>query len=265
MINSFKNNILKEFSGSYNNPLVNFIICGTQKGGTSALYTYLRMHQEICMSKQKEVHFFDNEDIFGSKKPNYDEYHSFFLPEISHKIIGEATPIYMYWHNAPKRIYQYNPKMKIIVILRNPIERAYSHWNMERVRGNDSLSFWDAIHKEKERCEEALPYQHRTFSYIDRGFYLNQLRIIWSYFPSEQVLILKNEDLKNKHREIIIQVYQFLGVKQIEKLKSINAHLYPYIAQMSSKEKLYLQSIYQNEIQNIEKELGWDCTNWFSL
>ena len=66
----------------------------------------------------------------------------------------------MYWHNAPRRIWQYNPDIKLIVILRNPIERAYSHWNMERSRNAEKLSFFDAIQSERDRCQEALSYQH---------------------------------------------------------------------------------------------------------
>ncbi|MGB7755383.1 MAG: hypothetical protein WBL23_04905, partial [Salinisphaera sp.] len=97
-------------------------------------------------------------------------------------VFGEATPIYMYWHDAPRRMWEYNPNMKLIVVLRNPIDRAFSHWNMEKSRNAESLSFWDAIQNEEPRCKEALPYQHRTYSYVDRGFYLEQLRRLWRYF-----------------------------------------------------------------------------------
>jgi hypothetical protein len=151
--------------------MVDFVICGTQKGGTSALDTYLRGHPEICMADRKEVHFFDNEEYFSNDKPDYSKYLSWFSPNKSHKILGEATPIYMYWNDSPKRIWEYNPNMKLIVILRNPIERAYSHWNMDRSRHADNLSFWETIQKEKKRCSDALPKQQRRYSYIERGFY----------------------------------------------------------------------------------------------
>ena len=122
----------KRFFVSKSDRVVNFLICGTQKGGTSALDAYLREHPEICMADKKEVHFFDNKKFFNKNKPDYSKYHSFFNPQSSHKLLGETTPIYMYWHDSPRRIWQYSPNMKIIVILRNPIDRAYSHWNMER-------------------------------------------------------------------------------------------------------------------------------------
>jgi len=168
--------------------IVDFVIGGTQKGGTTALDAYLREHPEICMATKqavsssrghpeirtagkKEVHFFDNEDYFSNGKPDYSKYHRRFNPEKAHQVLGEATPIYMYWNDSPRRIWEYNPKMKIIVLLRNPIDRAYSHWNMERLRNADTLFFWEAIKNENERCREALPLQHRVYSYISRGLY----------------------------------------------------------------------------------------------
>jgi hypothetical protein len=157
---------LQKIKNSYkscNDPMVNFLICGTQKGGTSALDAYLKEHPQICMAEQKEVHFFDNEDLFRHKKPAYDIYHSAFSPKVSHKLLGEATPIYMYWYSAPLRIWKYNHSMKLIILLRNPIDRAYSHWNMERVRNTDCVSFWEAIQSEQKRCRESLPYQHRVY------------------------------------------------------------------------------------------------------
>ena len=72
--------------------------------------------------------------------------------------------------------------MRLIVILRNPIERAYSHWAMEHRRGNDPLPFNLALEQEDARCREALPLQHRVFSYVDRGFYSAQLRRLWRFF-----------------------------------------------------------------------------------
>lgn len=182
---------------------VGFVIAGTQKGGTSALDAYLREHPEICMADKKEVHFFDTEKYFQKEKVDYSVYHSFFSPKSSHTLLGETTPIYMYWYDSPRRIWQYNPSMKIIVILRNPIRRAYSHWNMERDRKADTVSFWEAIQHESNRCREALPYQHRVYSYVDRGFYSEQLRRVWTYFPKNQTLILKSEDLKANPRETL--------------------------------------------------------------
>lgn len=244
--------------------LVNFIICGTQKGGTSALYEYLIKHPQICMSDIKEPHFFDNEDFFTENNPDYAQYHSFFNPQKQHKIIGEATPVYMYWYSAPKRMWQYNPNMKLIVLLRNPIERAFSHWNMERERNADNLSFWIAIQNEQIRCRSALPYQHRVYSYIDRGFYVQQLRRLWLYFPPHQTLILKNDDLKNEPIYTLNQICEFLEVDKFTTIEPRKSNIIPYKSTISEQEKNYLKFIFEYEIKNLARILKWDCNNWLS-
>ncbi len=243
---------------------VGFLIAGTQKGGTTALSAYLEIHPEICMSQQKEVHFFDNETYFRTSQVDYSIYHLFFNPKPSHVLLGEATPIYMYWHDAPKRIWAYNPEIKIIVLLRNPIERAFSHWNMERSRNADSYSFWDAIQREQDRCREALPYQHRVYSYIDRGFYGEQLRNIWRYFRKEQTLVLRTDELQQQPHETLGRVCSFLEIGHKQDLKPINVHSTPYISSMTKREKEYLKSIFEYDIKGLERMLGWDCSEWLS-
>ena len=123
------------------------------------------------MASRKEVHFFDTEENFTESPPDYSNYHAWFSPLLSHRVLGEATPIYMYWNQAPNRMHAYNPDMKIVIMLRCPIQRAFSHWNMERTRGNETLSFWEALMHEKARLDLALPNQQRVYSYVDRGFY----------------------------------------------------------------------------------------------
>jgi len=250
---------------NFNNKFVNFIICGAQKGGTTALDTYLRSHPEICMANPKEVHFFDNEFIFANGHPNYNEYHSFFSPNESKKLLGEATPIYMYWHEAPKRIWEYNPSMKLIVLLRNPIERAHSHWNMEVTRNAETLSFWEAIQNEQKRCREALPQQHRVYSYVDRGFYLEQLRRLWMYFPKEHVLILKNEYLKEQPYNALKEVCSFLNIDQFRNIEARNVFSHPYKVKMSGKEREFLRNTFEHEIRGIEQALDWDCSDWLKI
>ena len=124
---------------------IDFLIVGAQKAGTSALDMYLRKHPEIEMARpQKEVHFFDDEKYFKKNKVNYEVYHEYFTNDNS-KIKGESTPVYMYWSLAMKRIYEYNPQIKIIAVLRNPIERAFSHWNKEKYRKRETADFSTAI------------------------------------------------------------------------------------------------------------------------
>lgn len=241
---------------------VDFVIGGTQKGGTSALDAYLRRHPKICMANQKEVHFFDDNFFFQRSTVDYNGYHSNFSPEASHELVGEATPIYMYWQDAPRRIWEYNPRMKWIILLRNPIDRAYSHWNMERSRNSDNMSFWNAIRYEQERCREALPRQHRVYSYIDRGYYLSQLRKIWQFFPNRQVLILKNEYLKSKSTKALRDICDFLEIEHFRTVADRDVHSRPYDSCMSDEEKKYLRFLFEHEIKGLERTLGWDCNDW---
>lgn len=244
---------------------VDFVICGTQRGGTTALFRWLRQHPEICFAKKREVHFFDRDKFFLGRRPKYSRYHSFFEPRAGHKVLGESTPIYMYWYDAPRRIWEYNPEMKLVMILRSPIERAYSHWNLMRHR-DPEVSFWDAIVHERERCRAALPLQHRYYSFVDRGFYVQQLRRLWTYFDARQILILRNEELRADPRGVVDRVSDFLGLKRPAEIKEPEAREpdYPYSGPMGSRERDYLRDLFEYEIRSLERVLGWDCSRWLA-
>jgi sulfotransferase family protein len=152
----------------------------------------------------------------------------------------------------------------LIVLLRNPIERAYSHWNMKRELGAEALSFWEAIQREPERCREALPYQHRVYSYVDRGFYLEQLRRLWSFFPKEQVLVLKSDELKCQLVQTLQRVCEFLNIDPLNEVEPVNAHSRPYKSPMKPKDRQYLRSVFELEIRGLERVLGWDCSSWLA-
>ena len=102
---------------------VDFLVCGTQKGGTTALRAYLQKHNSIDMPKN-ELHFFDNDSLFGEKRIDYAQYHKSFSNNDGMSVWGETTPIYMYWKECPKRIFDYNPQMKLIFLLGGPVKRA---------------------------------------------------------------------------------------------------------------------------------------------
>ena len=241
---------------------IDFLIIGTQKSGTTALNKYLMQHPEIQMATTKEVHFFDNESNFETDDIDYNQYHQFFSFSNDDKVYGEATPIYSYWDNSISRIWEYNEKIKLILLLRNPIERAYSHWNMERSRNAEKFSFWDAINLENERIKENLPFKHRVYSYIDRGFYSEQIRNIYRFFTKSQVLILKYESLKNDYQTTLNNITNFLNVKSFDFKELKNIHAREYKTSLSYKEHTFLRNIFLNEIELLEKELKWDCSRW---
>jgi hypothetical protein len=246
------------------NRKVDFAVCGTQKGGTRALVAYLKEHPAIGMSRRKETHFFDDEDVFREGEPDYCSYHARFRPERSHRVFGEVTPIYMYWRSAPQRMARYNPAMKLIVILRNPITRAYSHWNMEYAKGKDTLSFWEALQTEPQRCAEAAPLQHRVYSYVDRGRYLCQLQRMWAAFPREQVLILRTEDLRTDPQATVGRVCDFLGVPRMPVETPKSVHDGVYAAPMGQRERRFLQAAFEQEIADLERALNWNCQTWLA-
>lgn len=244
---------------------VDFLVAGTQKGGTSALDYYLRQHPQLSMAQRKEVHFFDRERHFAFTEADYSIYHAYFDPDKSGCLYGEVTPIYMYWYRAPERIWHYNRRMKWIMILRNPIERAFSHWNMERDRGRETLSFIDAIRAERERCRMALPYQDRRYSYIDRGFYVEQIRRIWHYFPTEQTLILKTEELRENCFTALNRISKFLGIEAYPSGEYQAVHAREYTTQLSQAEKRYLGNIFEYEVRQLERLVNWDCSGWLQI
>src|SRR5688572_4249341 len=110
-------------------PRVTFLIAGVQKGGTTALFDYLGDYPDIVLADAKELHFFDDEAQDWSA-PDYGAYNARFSDPAG-RPCGEATPIYTYWPNSLERIAAYNPAMKLVVMLRDPVERAWSHWRME--------------------------------------------------------------------------------------------------------------------------------------
>lgn len=240
---------------------ISFLIVGTQKGGTSALDNHLRQHKSLQLAKRKEVHFFDKEVNFKAKA-DYKIYHASFNFSGNNKMYGECTPSYMYWNNSIKRIYQYNPNMKIIAVLRNPIYRAFSHWNMECNRNNEILPFFEAIEKEKERCRKTLPYQHRVYSYTDRGYYSKQIKRIWSFFPKEQTLFIKHDDFKNHLTNTLGTITTFLNIMPFEKVEPEIKHALPYTALLQKAEHAHLRTLYFEEIKLLEIMLGWNCSDW---
>jgi hypothetical protein len=241
---------------------VSFLICGTQKGGTTALDAYLRSHPQLQLASTKEVHFFDNDDLFKSNNPDYDWYHSHFDASAGGRLRGESTPIYMYWKAAPLRIYRYNPTMKIILLLRNPIDRAYSHWNMEYQRGNDDRSFRDALAQEESRCRGSDRGQHRIFSYVDRGFYSQQIARLSAFFPGSNIGVFRSESLLYHPEQTLASICLFLGVDPFDTASFLRAHALPYPQSMQAQERSYLRSVFRDEIRLLEKMFRWDCSAW---
>jgi hypothetical protein len=194
-------------------PEVGFLVAGVQKGGTTALFHYLDDLGSVQMAPAKEVHFFDDETGVDWDRPDYAALHAAF-PVRDARPRGEATPIYLYWPNSLERIARYNPAMKLIFLFRDPVARAWSHWQMEYARGWESEPFAWCIREGRARVDSAeAPGFHRIHSYVERGFYGRQLERLFGLFPRDQVLLLASDALKADPGATLGRICAFLGVE----------------------------------------------------
>jgi len=245
--------------------LVDFVIPGAQKSGTTALELYLSEHPEICVPRRvKELHFFDRDRNFTARPVDYAPYHAFFDPRPGQRLLGEATPDYLYWPSAPERMASYNPALKLIVVLRNPVTRAFSHWNMQRHVGRDPLPFFDALRAEAERMRTMPPQRAMRFAYIGRGMYAQQLQRLWRHFPRGQTIAFKSEELLERPGTVLARITEFLGIASFSPVTPKIMHAYRYDATMSEEEREYLVSTFKSEIRELERILEWDCSTWLT-
>lgn len=245
---------------------VNFMIAGTQKGGTTALAHFLAKHPEIHVAPVKETHFFDREAYFVNGQPDYNIFHSFFMPADNCKVIGEATPCYMVFPQIGPRLKKYNPELKLIVLLRHPVERAYSHYNMSARMKMEYLPFYNALRVEDVRLrdikENNIFMGPGTFySYKLRSSYLSQVKNLLELFPRNQLLFLRSEDLINDHQGTLAKVFDFLEVENDLSIKpgKINEGSYP---PMADSVRLELLKLFSPETDELETLLGWDLQDW---
>lgn len=216
---SFSKYIYQKYCTATHNlhTLPDFLIIGAAKCGTSSLYEYLIQHPCVGRSLTKQIHFFDRYYDRGISW-----YKVCFPLKWKKRISGEATAHYMTHPLAAERAFKLVPKAKIIVMLRNPVDRAYSHYKMEYRNKNEDLSFEDAIKQEENRIRgefekmlnnennSGINYPHRA--YVKCGEYLDQIKQWMKFYPREQILIIKSEDFFDNPEKITNQVFEFLGI-----------------------------------------------------
>ena len=196
-----------------------FVVIGTQRGGTTSLHAYLAAHPQVTLPRTKELHYFTDRFARGRE---------WYLGQFPERVpvfgrTGEATPYALFHPLAPDRLRATAPDAKLIVLLRNPVDRAYSHYLMEHARGDEPLDFAAALAAEPERLagEEAhlladpdyVSWSHKHFSYLVRGDYAPQLARWFAPFPREQFLILRSEDLYADPAATYGRVLDFLDLE----------------------------------------------------
>lgn len=244
-------------------PLVSFLIAGVQKAGTTALFDYLQDHDRIGFSAIKEPHFFDDETVDWSK-PDYTAYHELFPRREEALLFGEATPVTIYWPNAIARAIAYNPDMKFIIMLRNPVERAFSHWRMEKSRGAEAKPFSWCIREGRSRVNsKEAPDHHLVYSYVERGFYAEQLGRFLENVPRSQALFLDAEGLAENPIGQLNKISMFLGVPTFSEVEHRRVHeAAKSDDKIAGEDYAYLREVYREDTKKLRDRFGIDH-NWF--
>lgn len=262
--------------------LPDFLIVGTQRGGTTSLYHYLLQSPYVESAMVKELHFFDKQFTKGIL------WYRAHFPTLLHKytrphpystscFTGEASAYYLFHPHVARRVKAVVPQAKIIILLRNPVDRAYSQYCLEVELDRESLSFEEALEREEERInketEKVLAHEyyvspnHSRYSYKARGRYIEQLPAWQSLFPPEQILILKSEDLYTNTTEIVEKTLKFLGLPELasqqkdglSEVKNYVKHAHPKL-KPATREKLaeYFAPYNQRLYQALDRDFGWD-------
>jgi len=180
---------------------LDFIIVGAMKAGTSSLAFQLEDNLQFCIPQQ-ELHFFSDEENFSK---GVEWYESFFKDCDSDKIFGEKTPTYSYSEKVPKRIFDYNSKVKLVWIFRNPVDRAYSnYWHSVRT-GGESFSFEKAVKLESERIKENI-----FRGYLKRSIYIEQVERYLKFFDIKNMHFILFEEFVKNPTEIMRKLFEFL-------------------------------------------------------
>lgn len=219
-------NVYSKLFGNFH-LLPDFLIIGAPRSGSSSLYSYLIQHHSILPCKIKEPNYFA---MYYNRTPSW--YRTFFPTKLkkflcetktkSRVVTGEASTQY-YWHpHVPKRVKKLIPNTKIIILLRNPIKRSYSQYEMEVRHGNEKLSFEDAIRNEKSRIsneiekmqrdEDYFSSKYTMYAYLEKSIYVNYIKNWLKYFRKDQFLFLKSEIFFQETESVLEKTFQFLNL-----------------------------------------------------
>lgn len=236
------------------------VILGAMKSGTSSLHNYLVQHPGVIEPLRKEVHYFDVNLDRGEPW-----YRAHFGRADAPGLNLDSSPYYLFHPAVPQRLRALLPGAKLIVLLRDPVRRAYSHYWHERDKGRETLSFEDAIAAETERLGNselrladgtlARSREHQHFSYLARGRYAEQLDRWFGLFPRAQFLLLRFEDLARQPLEVLNVTLDFLGLPRADSvsLEARNTRRYEPMAEATAAR---LREYFEPHTRRLEALLG---------
>ena len=193
------------------------MIVGAPKAGTTSLCHYLSEHPQVFMSDPKEVNFFSKEEIENQglyyndfKVKNIAEYEDLFAGVTNEIAVGEGSVSYLFYPKTPQKIKDALPNVKIIILLRDPVSRGFSHYLMDYRLGLVDVPYDEIVYQKSNHKNNALYYQQ----YVELGLYYEQVRRYLDIFGIDQVRIFINDDLKEDISKVILSVYDFLDIDQ---------------------------------------------------
>lgn len=232
--------------------LPTFIIIGVQKGGTSSLFEWIQSSPDVVPPASKEVHYFTRH-----YQCQFGWYKSYFPLRslMGGRITGEATPYMLFHRDAPRRTAETLPECRFIVLLRNPVDRAWSHYWHEKRKGRETLSFEEAIEKEAERIASN-DWGHQHFSYLSRGLYAEQLERWFSCYPPDRFLIMKSEDIFADPHSAVARVSNWLGILPGRVVtRALNVGTYQ--STMDVRIRAELDAFFATDARRLRYLIGW--------
>lgn len=184
-----------------------FFVVGAQKAGTTSLYVHLKRHPEVFLPADKELRIFQPEH---RDSISLDAYRALYAGAKGYKAIGEVTPYYLADPLVPSRIGELRPEARIIIMLRDPVERAYSHYlNIRRYYWDSATSFREALVRYDNRSAQGWEYSR---DYIEDGLYSAQVQRYFDTFGRDQVLVILFDDLSRNPNEVLARIARHIGV-----------------------------------------------------
>lgn len=189
----------------------NAFLIGVQKSATTSLYDWIGQHPDVCAPfSMKDTPFFIDDTLYAKGTSFLDEvYRREFGGQ---RIILNGSANIIYFEHAVKRMAQCNPQAKLLLVLRNPVERAISAYNFAVKRNMEDLPLMEAVNREPERIAQGDLRTLSNNTYVDHGKYYEQISRLYNYYPESQVLIFLYEDIRSNPSEVIAKTYAFLGL-----------------------------------------------------